>query len=778
MRNQITFPDVIGILLENKKKNYTQHQLVRNLFSLCLNDNDNIEITDQDSITYSNWCNGIRPVPRDICETYDEKDSLEEMKKDFETKILPSLINESNARTQIENLINDSRIVIGNTKADELLGLKSNSQFLTAVIHYAVLSEHTRSRLLSPDLSNLLMSNRVPSTVKEFMGRKEELKTAYSLLQKHSLLFVTGIAGIGKSEFVKFFASKYRKKYQNILFIHYEGNLKKCIAALQFADDSAEATEEELFETHYRMLQKLHSDTLIILDSYNILPKDDPFFRKFVQNNFHILITTRCRITSFHSMELKELDKEMELTALFVNYCPSAKENMQCVSDIISEVKSHTLTVCLTALSVTASGMDAEDMLYELKNCGLNISLGETVELYKDGEFTDALMIEHLRKLLEINKLSAAQNDIICNLSLFPSSGVLKKSFKQWMSLTSLNDVNYLARYGFITDDEMNGKISLHPLIQEVAILETQPSVSKCRTLLDNLHLICLVHGLEVRIPDNVINSLISIVEQVIPDIPEYYLFFMQDMFPYLDKYLVTDYLPKLVDRMSAFMDEHKLNSPNNKALLLDYKAELFVLRKEYNNALKKRLKALDILRPCFTPDADLRTVNQLSNLYNNISNIYLLLKNGKKATEAMKQAFAIRKEFKQYETHDTLQQMVNFTNFLILSKEYEQADQLLLFLENIVLETEGVDSFDYAICQLGKGILALHQNEPVHAEICLLDAEQRIVTYMGNDSAYSKTAYRYLHNLYKRWHKNEKALEYRNKLFSAIGNCSAVQQH
>lgn len=64
-------------------------------------------------------------------------------------------------------------------------------------------------------------------------------------------------------------------------------------------------------------------------------------------------------------------------------------------------------------------------------------------------------------------------------------------------STTSLNDMNYFAKYGFIYDDRENRKISLHPLIREIVALENLPSVSNCHTLLDSLYCICLVHGLE-----------------------------------------------------------------------------------------------------------------------------------------------------------------------------------------------------------------------------------------------------------------------------------------
>lgn len=765
MKNRLTFSNVIGILLDNKKKTYPQHQLVRSLFSLSLDVSENAEITDADNIKYSNWCNGIRPIPLEIIRTYEDEDNFDFMRDDFKDKIIPNLLNETQARAQMEELIEDSRTVIGNQKADEILGIAALEQFFTEVIRYAILNDHSHSTLYSPDLSDVLLSSKVPTATKAFLGRKEELKAALSLLQEIALLFVTGIAGIGKSEFAKTFAHKNKKKYTNILYFHYDGSLKKCIAELSFTDDTAEMTEEELFQNHYQTLQKLRSDSLIILDNFNVLPKDDPFFKEFIRNDFQILITTRCKITSFQTLEIHELDKVKELTTLFYKHCPSAKREPEFTSDIISELKGHTLTVCLAALSLSASGMEPEELLFELKSCGLNIHSAEAVEIYKDEEFSEALMIEHLRKLLKLNQLTAEQMDILRNLSLLPNSGVLKNAFKKWLKLGTLNEVNHLVRYGFVMDDEENKKISLHPLIQDVAILETMPSISNCRTLIDSLHLISLTHGLEVRRPENVIQSLISVAEHVLVDEPETYLLFLQDMFPYLDKYLVIDYLPKLMERISYTMEKHGLNSICDRALLLDYKAELFVIRKDYGNALKKRLKALELLYSIPLSDMDRKTSALLSNLHNNISNVYLFLKNGKEAAEHLKMALEIRRENGIFETHDTLQQLMNLTNMLILAKDYDLANQALSLYESLVLEHEGDNSFDYAICQMGKGIIALSQNNPKKAELCLLEAEQKITSIMGAESDYSKTCYRYLHNLYSRWHKREKALEYKAKL-------------
>lgn len=170
-----------------------------------------------------------------------------------------------------------------------------------------------------------------------------------------------------------------------------------------------------------------------------------------------------------------------------------------------------------------------EEFLYELKTTGIRTEISEEVELYKDEAFSYGRMMEHLRKLLQLSRLSAEQLDILRNLCLLPASGVRKASFKQLLQLENLNAVNHLIQYGFITDDTENKKIGLHPLIQEIAFDETFPTMTACTKLMNSLHLICLVHGLEVRRPEMVVQSLMSAIERIIVDTPEEYLLFLQD---------------------------------------------------------------------------------------------------------------------------------------------------------------------------------------------------------------------------------------------------------
>lgn len=800
MRNRLTFANVIGVLLENKKKTYPQHQLVRSLFSAYLDDTLTAsELIADDTTMYSRWCNGARPIPIDILKTYEDEDEWDTMEDDFRDKIIPNLLNEAQARIQMEELITDSIKTIGQEMADALIQEPDNAAFFCSVVRYAILNDHSTGALYSPDLSEVILCNKLPSCNQAFIGRKDEIKAIASHLSNQSVLFITGMAGIGKSEVAKAYAQTNRKKYTNIIYLYYTGDLRKDIANLTFADDSVEMNEEVRFQNHYKVMQRLHTDTLLILDNFNVLPKDEPFLKELMKNDMQLLITSRCKLKNYDSIEIKELDKEKELTELFYKHCPSAKRDLDSVSAIIEEVNCHTLTVCMAALTLEASGMEPEELLQELRSCGIWQNM-EEIEVFKDDEFSYASMIGHLRMLMKLNRLNEDSIDILRNLSLLPVSGVYKSAFKMWLELDSLKNVNELIRYGIISEDTENKTIALHPLIQEVAIAETIATVSDCHVMLNHLHLICLAHGLDVKRPVTVMECLKSINRHIILDNRAYYLLFLQDMYPYFDKYLDTDYLSELVERIEYVMNlmndsgksdetsksynSDKSGTPDitqetnhisacDKALLLDYKAQLLFPRKEYDNAIKKYKKAIALMENYHkTNTADARSANLLSNLHNNLSTAYLFRKKLEEAVSELKTAFTVRREYASLgliENNDTLQQTLSPANMLVQNKEYDSALEIIDFCESTIDEVMGRNNLDYGMCEFYRGVIAYTRSQPVIAEQHLLNADAVFHAVMNEnpDNDYSKSTARYLYSLYMRWGKKELAEQYKKILIS-----------
>ena len=100
------------------------------------------------------------------------------------------------------------------------------------------------------------------------------------------------LAGIGKSELAKAYAKRYIKHYTNILYVEYTGNLHQDITDMDFIDDLPESTEQERFQRHNRFLRSLKSDTLLIIDNFNVTATQDSFLSVVLKYRCQILFTT------------------------------------------------------------------------------------------------------------------------------------------------------------------------------------------------------------------------------------------------------------------------------------------------------------------------------------------------------------------------------------------------------------------------------------------------------------------------------------------------------
>lgn len=94
----------------------------------------------------------------------------------------------------------------------------------------------------------------------------------------------------------------------------------------------------------------------------------------------------------------------------------------------------------------------------------------------KDGKSRKATYYDHIHTLFSLYQLSEAETDIMRNLALSPLAGVQNRLFANWLKLRDMNTVNALIEKGFIK--AMEGRmIALHPMMQEVTMEETKPSV-------------------------------------------------------------------------------------------------------------------------------------------------------------------------------------------------------------------------------------------------------------------------------------------------------------
>lgn len=132
------------------------------------------------------------------------------------------------------------------------------------------------SESASPVLSGMVFGCDVPKVCPHFCGRENELEELHNLFTENGKVFISGIAGMGKTELAKFYAKAHKKGYTNILFLNYRGSLAETIAAPVFAGDGGLMTFSERYANHLRLLKTLSYSTLIIIDGFDTIAAEEP----------------------------------------------------------------------------------------------------------------------------------------------------------------------------------------------------------------------------------------------------------------------------------------------------------------------------------------------------------------------------------------------------------------------------------------------------------------------------------------------------------------------
>ncbi len=228
---------------------------------------------------------------------YAEFDNYTVLYDDLDERVLPYVSDKFGLCDEIRSLI----IADGMNEADKdnLLKHYPNNQdeitdFLTRVIIFS-LNRPTRAGSASP-----IMEERInipaASGCKYFCGQGKELQTFSEMLEAHDKIFIQGVGGIGKSEFVKRFIRDNKSDFTNILFITYSESLKNTVAGINFKGNKPDETLENLYEQHMNYLRVMQSDTLIIIDNFDIVPEEDENFDDIMELNCKIIFTTRNHI--------------------------------------------------------------------------------------------------------------------------------------------------------------------------------------------------------------------------------------------------------------------------------------------------------------------------------------------------------------------------------------------------------------------------------------------------------------------------------------------------
>ena len=552
---------------------------------------------------------------------------------------------------------------------------------------------------LSPVILDYIMDSEVPRPCRHFLGREEELDELHTMLEENSKVFLYGIAGIGKSELAKAYAKQYKKYYTNILYVEYAGDLHQAVTDMDFTDDLPEDGEEERFRKHNRFLRSLKDDTLLIIDNFNVTATQDSFLPVVLKYRCRILFTTRSKFDGHCILQLKEIREPASLFQLAAAFYSEAEEHRTLVEEIIETVHRHTFAVELAANLLENGILPPERLLEKLREEKASLENEDKIIAIKDGQNSKATYYNHIHTLFSLYSISVEQQEIMRNLCFLPPAGISARIFADWLGLTDLNAINDLVETGFVQATTRH-TISLHPMIQEIALSETKPSVTACHTLLDSLQKICLMHGTEVSYYKKLFQTVGNIMRMIEKDDPTKYLLFLEDIFPYMEKYRYKKGMKEIICEMKQLLKGNGNGANTDRALLLDYQA---CMETKPEKAIKLEKEALAQIKEITEDNAHL-----VSNLHANLGGLYRLNGQAALAKEHMEKGIFLLEQYQLLYTNDSIPQINNYAALLTELQEPERAMAALQKLAQIIKEYNSDTCLDYAQVQESMGNICL----------------------------------------------------------------------
>lgn len=690
-----------------------QIDLLYALFASFMEDDASADF-DLDAGLVCRWCNGQARISPRITAYYHSPKNQKLLAADIDNNLLPVLYDSAMAvRSVYELLVQDSGISEKEKKKlckhypckDD----QEEAVFLAAILCFGMERSFAKrdqnfKRLaaagaLSPVVSDYIFDGGVPKPCRHFCGREEELAKLHELLIQHGKVFLSGIAGIGKSELAKAYAKMHKAEYTNLLYLAYSGDLQQDITDMDFADDLPSDDETERFRKHNRFLRTLKEDTLLIVDNFNVTAAQDDFLSVALKYRCRILFTTRSRMPDYPCMELGEIADSGVLFQLAAAFYTGAEANRAVIEEIIQTVHRHTLAVELAARLLETGLLEPQEVLEKLQDEKAGFDAADTIQVTKDGQSRKATYYDHIHKLFALFQLSQPQQEIMRSLSLTPLSGLPARLFGRWMGLRDLNTINDLTESGFIQSKPGN-HIALHPMMQEVAAAELLPSLQNCHAMLESIRMTCQSHGRNVpyyKLMFQIIEKAIELADK--DDMP-FYLRLLEDGFSYMQTYQYEHGLRKIIDELHRLLNDPDIGSQNDRALLLDFCA---AMEKDPKKAIKTEKMALELL-PAVNPDNALLA----SNLNSNLGGLYHLTGQIPLAKQHMETAVSILKEYDLFGGHDTIVQAINYAMLLLNTGNSQEGLVILQRISPVVKEAAGEASSDYALIQKSLGTLFL----------------------------------------------------------------------
>ena len=698
--HRVDFSTVISIIIENCRENmytkknreraYSQLDLVCDMFYDFYTECDEACF---DNTSVSRWIKGNRPVPAAIVNYYREN-GAETIGDYFQENCLKIVFDKVKLFNELVMLVQNDYTLSEEKKAEiltENIAEFSNDYKICSFIGRVIFAAIDRP-FISADkamlptsvitVSECIFGAEVPAPCRYFCGRDTELDELHTVLQEHSKIFIKGFAGIGKSEFAKAYAKKFKKEYGNILYFNYHGSLKEMITDMDFAGDNLSDDEHTRFTKHIRLLKSLRSDSLIIIDNFNTA--NDSFLSTLINYGCKMIFTTRSNIDCGYIFSLDAIENPEDLYQLVSKYYSYAEENKAVINKLIETVHHHTLSVEMTAKLLEKGLHTPEEILEHLRQNSADPDSTDKIKISKDGINAKETYYNQIRSLFSLYLLDENYQSIMRNMVFFDEVRI--RYFAKMIDLNDTNGINELCELGFIKNSHAD-LISLHPMIRDIVLLDLKPSFKNCDTLITNLKSKLQIIGYELPDSAIIISSIRNVMKYFGSTDSSAYLNFLETAYIFLDNYHEYVFMEIIISETEKLLDNDKLGTDNNRALLLNNKAML------PNNRNEKLAYSISMMNKALSMCDEKSNPVLFANINMNLGILYVENNETERGLEFMDKAYLFIKLTRTY--NDDFITIAR--NYAITLSENSRVNKAIEILKECEFATEECCSNNHA---------------------------------------------------------------------------------
>ncbi len=695
---RVDFSTVISIIIKNCRENmhiskdreraFTQTDLITGIFSEYYDSCDD-KIFESSSI--SRWIKGSRPVPADLINFYRDN-GCESIGYDFQDNCVDVVYDLNNLCNELVTLVSNDYSLSEEKKNEILIDIDTANEsevcrFIGNVIFAAidrpfVSADKPMLPASAITVSECVFGAEIPTPCRYFCGRNTELDELHTTLQEHSKVFIKGFAGIGKSEFAKAYAKKFKKEYRNILYFNYHGSLKEMITDMDFAGDNLSDDEHTRFTKHIRLLKSLRRDSLIIIDNLNTA--NDSFLSTLINYGCKMIFTTRSNIDCGYIFNLDAIANPEDLYQLVSKYYSYAKENKAVINELIETVHHHTLSIEMTAKLLEKGLHTPEEILEHLRQNSADPESTDKIKISKDGINAKETYYSHIRSLFSLYLLDESYQNIMRNLIIFDEVRI--RYFAKMLELDDTNGINELCELGFIENIHAD-IITLHPMIRDIVLLDLKPTFDNCDVLITNLKSKLQIIGIELPDSATIISAIGNVMKYLGSTDSSSYLNFLEAAYIFLDNYHEYDFMEIIISETEKLLDDDKLGTDNNRALLLNNKAMLPANRND------KLAKSISLMNKALSMCDEKSNPVLFANINMNLGILYTENKETERGLEFMDKAYLFIKLCRAY-NDDFISIARNYAATLSANAKVNKALDILLECE---FATEGCSSNNHA---------------------------------------------------------------------------------